>query len=241
MEKVKATAIITAGGQGNRLPGKIKKQFRLLNGMPLIIYTLQHFFRHPMITDIIVTLPEEDIEYFSGLALQYFPEPEQQSRLSICQGGQHRQDSVYNALQICPEDTDVVLIHDAVRPFISETLITTLIQKTLECGAVVPAGEIKNTIKVLNGETIDHTLKRDRLIQVYTPQVFGYDLLMKCYTRAMTSGYYSTDDAAILEHYGFSVHMHCTSAPNIKITDEFDFFVAEQLIKEKNFRKFIQP
>jgi 2-C-methyl-D-erythritol 4-phosphate cytidylyltransferase len=241
MEKVKVTAIVTAGGKGIRLQGEVKKQFRIIAGKPLIIHTLQHFFQHPMILDIIVTLPEEDIERFTNLAMEYFPGARQLSRLNICQGGVHRQDSIYNALQICAKDTGIVLIHDAVRPFITEQLITTLIKKAMEFGAVIPTAAIKNTIKVINGDTIDHTLRRDKLIQVYTPQVFDFELIMKCYTKAMTSGYYSTDDAALLEHYGFGVHVLSTTAPNIKITDEFDFFIAEQLFKDDNIQRFIKP
>lgn len=240
MEKVKAVAIVTAGGKGSRLPGDIKKQFRMIAGKPLIIHTIGHFLSHPDISELIVTLPAEDREYFAELVSRYFPAASG-TNIQICEGGAERQDSVYQALQLCREDTDIVLIHDAVRPFIAADLITELIAKAQEHGAVIPVSDVTNTIKVVAGNQIDHTLKRNELVQVYTPQVFAYRLLKKCYDQAMSERYYSTDDAALLEHYQKAVFVHRTTAVNIKITDEFDFFVAQQLLSDDNYHRFLRP
>jgi 2-C-methyl-D-erythritol 4-phosphate cytidylyltransferase len=228
---MKTVAIITAGGMGLRLPGEVKKQFRMLNGKPLLIHTLEPFLKHPDINKVIVTLPVEDIDHFKALTAEFIKTKGRKKTLTFCIGGLQRQDSVYEALKICPANTEIVLIHDGVRPFVTAKLINELLSLALDFGAAIPAAPVKNTIKTVNGKLIDHTLRRDKLLKAFTPQVFGFPLIMKCYQRAMTEGYYSTDDAAILEHYGYSVHYLNDSSQNLKITDEFDFFLAEQIIR----------
>jgi 2-C-methyl-D-erythritol 4-phosphate cytidylyltransferase len=148
-------------------------------------------------------------------------------------GGLERQDSVFGALQQCPEDTALVFIHDAVRPFISIELIEVLHKIALKEKAVVPAARLKNTIKQVSGDYLDHTLVRDRLVQVFTPQVFDFKLIRDSYIKAYNDGYISTDDAALAEHFGQKVRYHLTGDLNIKITDEWDLTLAH-LIIEKN-------
>jgi 2-C-methyl-D-erythritol 4-phosphate cytidylyltransferase len=211
--------------------GDIKKQFRELDGIPILIRTLSPFFSSALISNIIVTAPEEDLEYCENLILQYF-EPIPKPFLVIA-GGLERQDSVFGALQQCPKDTDLVFVHDAVRPFISLDLIEELHQIACREKAVVPAARLKNTIKQITGEYISQSLVRDRLVQVFTPQVFQDKLLRDSYVKAYNDGYISTDDAALVEHYGAKVRYHLTSDLNIKITDEWDLTLAH-LIIEKN-------
>lgn len=223
------TAIITAAGKGLRLAGDVKKQFRMLDGIPILIRSLSPFFSSPIISNIIVTAPESEVELTRGLIEQYF-EPLIKPLLVI-PGGVERQDSVFGALQNCPPDTDLVFIHDAVRPFISLELIAELYAITQETGAVVPASRLKNTVKMVEGECIASTVARDRLIQVFTPQVFDFDLLRQSYEKAYQDGYVSTDDSALVEHYGHKVHYLLTSDMNIKITDEWDFTLAHLIIE----------
>ncbi|MDD3563763.1 MAG: 2-C-methyl-D-erythritol 4-phosphate cytidylyltransferase [Candidatus Cloacimonetes bacterium] len=226
-----STAIVTAAGSGQRMGGMLKKQFRMLDGIPILIRTLSTFFSSPLISNIIVTAPEEDLEYCESLILQFF-EPAPKPFLVIA-GGMERQDSVFGALQQCPPDTDLVFVHDAVRPFISLDLIEELHKIASKEKAVVPAARLKNTIKQVTGMYLDQTLVRDRLVQVFTPQVFQYKLLRDSYIKAYNDGYISTDDAALVEHYGAKVRYHLTSDLNIKITDEWDLTLAH-LIIEKN-------
>jgi len=151
----------------------------------------------------------------------------------VIAGGLERQDSVFGALQHCPPDTDLVFVHDAVRPFIGLELIEELHQIAAKEKAVVPASRLKNTIKEITGEFLSKTLMRDRLVQVFTPQVFEFKLLRDSYVKAYNDGYISTDDAALVEHYGAKVRYHLTSDLNLKITDEWDLTLAH-LIIEKN-------
>jgi 2-C-methyl-D-erythritol 4-phosphate cytidylyltransferase len=226
-----STAIVTAAGSGLRMGGEIKKQFRLLEGIPILIRTLSPLFDSPLISNIIITAPEEDLEFCENMVLSFF-EPTMKPFLVIA-GGLERQDSVFGALQHCPPDTDLVFVHDAVRPFISLELIEELHQIAAKEKAVVPAARLKNTIKEITGEYLSKTLVRDRLVQVFTPQVFEFKLLRDSYVKAYNDGYISTDDAALVEHYGAKVRYHLTSDLNLKITDEWDLTLAH-LIIEKN-------
>ncbi len=221
-------AIITAAGSGLRMGGEIKKQFRLLDGIPILIRTLGPFFASPLISSIIVTAPEEDMSYCKQLINQFFEHPPKP--FLVIAGGLERQDSVFGALQECPPYTELVFIHDAVRPFISLDLIQELHDLAVREKAVVPAARLKNTIKQITGDYLDQTLVRDRLVQVFTPQVFTYKLLKESYSKAYQDGYISTDDAALVEHYGAKVRYHLTNDLNIKITDEWDFTLAKLII-----------
>ncbi|PKN78477.1 MAG: 2-C-methyl-D-erythritol 4-phosphate cytidylyltransferase [Candidatus Cloacimonetes bacterium HGW-Cloacimonetes-1] len=224
-------AIITAAGSGTRLAGDTKKQFLELGGIPILIRTAGIFFNSPHITNVIITAPEEDLEYCKGLMLQYFENVGKP--YLVLAGGVERQDSIFGALQRCKKDTDYVFIHDAVRPFITQDLIDKLYEAVVEFHAVVPASPCKNTIKSVIGDTIEHTLDRKSLIQVFTPQVFDFKLLLNSYIEAYQKELFCTDDAQIVEATGYPVRYLLASDLNIKITDETDMFFAQQII-DKN-------
>jgi 2-C-methyl-D-erythritol 4-phosphate cytidylyltransferase len=231
MERLKTAAIITAGGLGLRLPGETRKQFRLLDGKPLIVRAIEPFLKHEGISNLVLTLPGGEEEQFENIRVRYLADKLKDCTLRICIGGVNRQDSVFNALKICPADTDLVAVHDGVRPFLMVDVLNRLLELAGEYGAAIPGAPVKNTIKTIKEDIVDHTIRRDILIQVYTPQIFNYNILMKCYHRAMMEEYYSTDDAALLEHYGYSVHYLIDDTFNLKITDELDLFLAEQYIR----------
>lgn len=235
MEKMKTAAIISAGGRGLRLPGKVKKQFRELKGKPLLIRSMEPFINSESISDVIVALPADDIDYFTQIARNQFPATDR--KMQFCAGGALRQDSVFNALKLCSPDTRLVIIHDGVRPFVCNNLLQELLEMTAEYGATIPGAPVKHTVKTIKDDIVDHTIRRDILLQVYTPQVFHYEILMKCYHRAMTEEYYSTDDAALLEHYGYSVRFINDSSFNLKVTDELDWFMAEQYLQYQENKK----
>lgn len=222
------TAIITAAGSGSRMGGSVKKQFLQLGGIPILIHTLERFFASEAIDDIIITAPEEDIGYCEELLQQYFEDAAKP--YLVIPGGIERQDSIFGALQRCPASTEYVFIHDAVRPFVTEDLISELYEIAQIDKAVVPVARLKNTIKSIHGDFIGETIPRGNLVQVFTPQVYSYQLVLAAYERAYEEGYVSTDDSALVEHFGGKVRYLFCSDLNLKITDELDLFFAQQII-----------
>ncbi len=224
---MKNIAIITAGGSGTRIKSEKKKQFIEIMDRPLLFWTIDKFASHPDINQIIITLPQDEIEIYKMIIGREY----QNSSISIIAGGKQRQDSVSNALALCPKDTDLVLIHDGVRPFISQINISNLIKKAQQKKAVIPVSKVKNTIKKIEQDKVVTTVQRDNLVNAFTPQVFQYRLIKECHDNAKKIDLYCTDDAALLEHFGHTVYTLECSSHNFKITDPFDLEIAKFIIK----------
>lgn len=219
-------AIITAAGSGKRLPGQVKKQFIPIAGKPLLFHTLDVFLNHPDIHRIIVTLPQEDLEQGTSMISHEY----HTDRIKCIPGGQERQHSVFNALQECGSDTEYVLVHDGVRPFVNHEEITGLLSLAYEKKAVIPVSPVNHTLKkVLDGKVVS-TVSRTDLYQVYTPQVFEYHLLLDSYMKTENAGQIFTDDASILEYLQIPVHTLTVSPWNIKVTEPEDVRIAELII-----------
>jgi len=231
---MKNIAIITSGGSGTRIKGKTKKQFIEILKRPLLFWTLDKFVTHPKIDQIIITLPINEIEDFRIKIEEEYND----ILILIIAGGNQRQDSVYNALSACPADSNLVLIHDGVRPFISQNEITELINVANQTKAVIPVSKIKNTVKKIDQNKVLRTVPREDLVNAYTPQIFQYELIKQCHEKAKQDGIHCTDDAALLEHYGYSVYTLECSSTNFKVTDQLDleftkYLIQNNLIKEK--------
>lgn len=222
-------AILTAAGSGTRLGGAVKKQFRDLGGIPVFIRSLSVLMNSPVIGAVLITAPEEDIELCGHLINQYLEFPLKPYR--IIAGGAERQDSIFGALQNCPTGTDYVFIHDGVRPFITIDFLDELYRAVQVYQAVVPGAPLKNTIKEVADGQIVSTLERGRLAQVFTPQVFNYSLLVQAYNKAYEDGFFSTDDASVVEHFGHPVQIVPSGELNIKITDETDWLLARLIVQ----------
>ncbi len=222
------TAIVTAAGSGTRMGGAVRKQWLRLGGIPILIHTLEKFFNSSYVDNIIVTAPEDELAYCEELIRAYFEDAVKP--WLVISGGIARQDSVFGALQNCPPDTELVFIHDAVRPFITEELIGELYEIAVKDKAVVPVARLKNTIKSIQGDFIEQTIPRHNLVQVFTPQVFSYRLILAAYERAYQEGYVSTDDSALVEYHGGKVRYKFCSDLNLKVTDEVDLFFAEKIL-----------
>ena len=224
---MKNVAIITAGGSGTRIKSKKKKQFIEIMDRPLLFWTIDKFAGHPEINQIIITLPQEEIKVYTTIIEKEY----QDFKILIIAGGKQRQDSVYNALTICPEDTDLVLIHDGIRPFVAQDSISNLIKKAQQKKAVIPVSKVKHTIKKIKQDKVITTVPRKDLVNAFTPQVFQYKLIKQCHDDAKKVDLYCTDDAALLEHFGYPVYILECSSHNIKITDQFDLEIAKFILK----------
>jgi len=224
------TAIITAGGSGTRLRSSSKKQFLEIAGKPMLIWTIIPFTKNKKIEEIIITLPEDEIKKFKKIVEQEFAD----FSIRCITGGSERQNSVCNALQVCSSDCKTVLIHDGVRPFISSEDLELLLKTALSHQAVIPVDPVKNTIKKVKDGFVSSTLERDEIYNALTPQVFDFDLIMKCHLQAQEENVSFTDDASLLEHYGFPVKVVETSSKNFKITDIDDLNLARLILESSS-------
>ena len=155
------------------------------------------------------------------------------AKLVFALGGEKRQNSVFNALKKCPIDTDFVMIHDGVRPFVSDKDISQLLNKAQKFKAVIPIVRVKNTIKQIKGGQVVRTIPRDNLVNALTPQVFDYQLIHNCTPTALKNRVEFTDDSSIMEYYGYPVYVLECGSENFKITDPFDYEIAKFIINKK--------
>lgn len=220
------TAIILSGGRGKRMGASVSKQFIMLKNKPIIYYTIKKFLDNKDIDNIVLVLPEDEIDYFKENILEKFD----LDISKIVLGGKERQDSVYNGLKEC-KDSDIVLIHDGARPFVSDEIISNGIKFAKEYGAAAPGVMPKDTIKVKDLDSFSKsTPKRSDLVSVQTPQVFKYDLITKCHEKIKIEGKEVTDDTMVVETYGNKVFLYDGEYTNIKITTPEDLILGEYLV-----------
>lgn len=231
----KITAIITAAGSGKRMGTDQKKQYLKLQNKPILYYTLKRFSECPAINEIVLVLPQEDFEYVKSEIIAKYGITKIAAYVA---GGKERQDSINNALNILPCDkSDIVVIHDGVRPFITDKIITESIEAARKYGGAVAGVKVKDTIKELDSGVYSKTLQRDRLVAVQTPQTFQAELIKEAYRNADKDSFYSTDDAALVEKYSVTGIVFIEGSYfNIKITTPEDIVFAEAILA-KNRKK----
>jgi 2-C-methyl-D-erythritol 4-phosphate cytidylyltransferase len=216
----KVFAIIPAAGSGTRIGGDIKKQFLPLDGKPIIVHTLQQFEHCPDVDEVALALPESAMSEMEAVVERY-----RLHKVSkMVMGGAKRQDSVRNVLnRLMLKESDIILVHDGVRPFIETKRIAHLLKVCKEYDAAVLAVQPKDTIRrSTGGGFFDQTLDRTALWLIQTPQVFRAKLLVKAFEKAKKDRYYSTDEAALVERLGVKIRIVEGSYDNIKITTPED-------------------
>ncbi len=222
----KVGAVIVAAGRGYRAGGEVPKQYREIGGEPVIRPTLLAFLGHPQIDAVQPVINPHDESAFvaatAGLKNLLAPVP----------GGTSRQASVRAGLEALQTSApDLVLIHDAARPFLSDALISRAIAAAEQHGAAVPAIAITDTVKKIDEhDMVSETLDRSRLRTVQTPQAFSFSLIVKLHRRAAAAGCENfTDDAALAEWAGHRVSVFAGETTNVKLTTRDDFARAETL------------
>ena len=220
------SAIVLAGGRGKRMNYHKSKQFIEIKGKPVLVYTLEKFIYNKSIDEVILVLPEDEVDYCKKEVLQKYSL--KVDRIVI--GGKERQDSVFNALEAM-EKANIVLIHDGARPFISEKIIEEGIKYANIYGAAAPGVTPKDTIKIKNEDNISvYTPDRNTLVAVQTPQCFKYDEIYQCHRKIKEENAIVTDDTSVVERYGHKVYLYEGDYTNIKITTPEDLILAERLI-----------
>jgi 2-C-methyl-D-erythritol 4-phosphate cytidylyltransferase len=237
---MKVVVIIPAAGLGTRMApvpsSKTKKsvpskQFTELGGTPILIHTLRKFASHPRIAEIFVALRKDEIAGFRE-RLEAEAKDVLQKKVELVEGGEHRQQSVANALaRVSAAPDDVILVHDAVRPFVTEEIIDEVIEGAKKHGAAiagVPAVDtIKQVDRTADGALISTTIPRERVVMAQTPQGFRYEILKKAFDEACADGFMGTDEASLVERSGGAVGVVMGSPRNLKITTPSDMELAE--------------
>ena len=224
------TAVIVAAGKGRRMGTEISKQFLPLCGKEILAHSVEKFEKADNIRDIVLVTGEDSLQDVREMAQEYG----WKKIVSVVAGGKERQDSVWNGLQAVSADTEIVLIHDGVRPFVTEDILNHSIETAVEMRSCVAGVPAKDTIKVCNGENIAvATPDRSTLWQIQTPQTFRKDLIMQAYQKAKAEGFVGTDDASLAEYSGCPVKVIMGSYRNIKITTKEDLLIGEAFLKEE--------
>ncbi len=225
---MKVCAIIPAGGQGTRMGGTVPKQFQALRGQPILHYTLRKFQESGLIDSLILVVPEKELENTRADWLGNPPVVQQ-----IVAGGEKRQDSVFNGYQALPTDTDIVLVHDGVRPFLSQDMIQETIHSAEKFGAAITAIPVHDTLKQVDSSgLVLRTVEREGLWRVQTPQAFRYDLLGRAFLKAQEDAFYGTDEGALIEQLGQEVRIVAGSEWNLKITRPEDLVLGESIVEK---------
>ncbi|MGB7922261.1 MAG: 2-C-methyl-D-erythritol 4-phosphate cytidylyltransferase [Pyrinomonadaceae bacterium] len=223
-------AIIAAAGQGVRVGGKRAKQFLELAGTPIIIHTLRRFEQCADIQEVTLVLPAQDAAGFLALAGRYGL----RKVARVVQGGATRAESVLRGLRhVRAATTEIVAVHDGVRPFVTPEEISRTVRAAQAAGAAILASPVIDTIKEVEDGQVTRTLARSGLRRALTPQCFRYDLLRRAYEQAPDFGADATDDSMLVERLGSAVAIVEGDPRNIKITRPEDIALAEIILKQE--------
>ena len=225
---MKITAIIAAAGFGERFGEK--KQLKLLNGRPLLFHTIQPFIKSELISEILVVVPKEDVIQVS----REFKSTLTSKKIEVITGGKTRQESVNNGLKISDKESELICVHDGVRPFVTLSLIEKVIKASMEHDGAILAAPSSDTIKKIMGDQILETLPRETIWRAQTPQVFSKAALEEAIQIAIDENLEGTDESSILEKIGYQIGFIEGSPLNIKITTKEDWIFAKAIYKELN-------
>jgi 2-C-methyl-D-erythritol 4-phosphate cytidylyltransferase len=207
------------------------KQFTEIGGVPILLHTLRRFAANSRVNEIYVALRKNEIAPFRE-TLEKNARDLSAKKIELVEGGEHRQESVANALlAVIADPEDVVLVHDAVRPFVSDEIISEVIQGAEKYGAAIAGVPATDTVKQVDrtaeGAVITATLPRERVVLAQTPQGFRHHVIRKAFDEAIADGFVGTDEASLVERSGKPVAVVMGSPRNIKITTPADMQLAE--------------
>lgn len=223
---MKNITILVGAGEGKRIGNK-DKTFLIINGKPLLVYSLLPFEKCNLIDKIILVVRKDKAEYAKKIVNEYGFKKVQK----IISGGKTRQDSVYNGLSEI-NNANIALVHDIARPLITESIIKDCIKNAEKFGAAIPVISIKDTIK-RGDKFVKRTMDRNNLFLTQTPQAFKYKILKEAHESARKNKFYGTDDASLVERLGYKIKMILGSLKNIKITFPEDIMIVENLLRKE--------
>jgi len=228
MMEADVSVIMPAAGLSLRMGANVRKPFLMIDEKPVFFYTLEKFCKLKRVREIILVVNERDR---STVIERWSDELKAYKVTKIITGGERRQDSIYNGLSHLDPDTEIILIHDAVRPLVKKEEIEAVIKSTEEKGAAIVASPMKLTVKKVNSSLeIIKTVPRHDLWMAQTPQGFKRNLIVNAYDKIKDTNEEFTDDAEVVEKAGHTVGIVSGSYDNIKITTRDDLKLAELLL-----------
>lgn len=222
------TVVIPCAGKGERFGKSLPKQYQELKGIPLFIRTLKIFENHPECEAIVLSVERKFLHYVEEKIKAF----EIKKVYALAEGGKTRQESVHHGVLASPEETEIFLVHDAVRPFVEIALISKLIEEAKTSKAVVPALPVRDALIKVEKGFLQHSLSREGLYLVQTPQAIQAKVLRDCLEKAKKEKLDFPDESSLLHHFGFEVKIISGSIFNIKITYLEDLILAERLISK---------
>jgi len=230
------TAILPAAGLGTRMGADTPKQFLSLEGVPVLLFTLRRLAACPAITSFVIATRAEEVDSVAnGVKAGNFDRP-----VRVVRGGDTRQDSVAAALTEVPTETDLILVHDAVRPLVTLSQIERVIAEAAACDAAILGIPAMDTVKEVKRASLPNdvalvtaTIPRERVVLAQTPQVFRATLLLEAFAKARQDGVTASDEAGLVERLGRDVHVVLGSERNLKITRPGDMELAEFYLRQE--------
>ena len=223
-------AIIPAAGEGRRMGETVEKQFLHLQGIPILAHTLEVFDKSPEVDGVVLVVAPQQRQALKERVLGPYP---CRKLLEVVDGGLERQDSVASGLEAIPADSELVVVHDGVRPLVTVDLLGAVLKAAKEHGAALAAIPAGDTVKRAKEKVVVETLEREAIWLAQTPQAFQASLLRSAYEKAFRDKMMVTDDAALVESLGVSVHLVPGSPENIKVTTPTDLVVAEAILAKR--------
>jgi 2-C-methyl-D-erythritol 4-phosphate cytidylyltransferase len=215
---MRAIAVVPAAGSGSRLGSRRPKQFLRLEGLPLLVQTLRVLTAAREIDGIVVAVPPAEVSATRRLLVRHgIPR-----FLAVIAGGTERQETVWLALQAVPDEPELLVVHDAVRPFITPGLVRAVLAEARRHGAATCGLPVSETLKRVRDGVVAATLEREGVWLVQTPQAFRRGLLWEAHEKARRDGFWGTDDAVLVERLGHPVRMVPGLPENMKITTRED-------------------
>ncbi len=223
-------AIIPAAGQGKRMGGQGNKLLLELAGTPILVCTIKVFDACPYISEIIIPAAVQDVPIIQSMLHKV----KLSKKIVVTEGGLERQDSVYKGIKALSPEIDRVVVHDGARPLLTVEELNCFLEETQDFDAAIMAVLLKDTVKKVDHQNwVLETPPRELLRAVQTPQVFTQSLLEKIHNQATQEGFYTTDDASLLEWHGYQVKVFPGSYENIKVTTPEDLLMAETILRRR--------
>ncbi|EPD49497.1 2-C-methyl-D-erythritol 4-phosphate cytidylyltransferase [Paenisporosarcina sp. FSL H8-0542] len=226
---MKYIVVLPAAGSGKRMKAGRNKLFLTLRDKPILIHTLEVFEQDTNCVGIWLAVKPEERVTIQEMLNEYNITKVK----GMPEGGEERQYSVYACVQAAEHEADLILVHDAARPFIEPAVISQLVQKAHETGAAIAGVKAKDTMKRVRNHIIEETVDRDQLWMIQTPQAFRKDILMKAQQQAEQDGFLGTDESMLVERLNIPVYVVESTYDNVKMTTQEDLLIGEAILQKR--------